>query len=141
MKRKIFIIAVLTLICTSCDWNWGWNWDFKTTNGQQIQGPSDCSYNEWSWNNGIAIVDGSYYDFRSKYFSFVTNISGEFTFCYITKTSNSFIEVTLGGQTAFEADDLASDWCTVNLGYLKSGTTVRFEGEYCAVKDLIISEK
>lgn len=145
MKKKILIIIILVLTCTSCSWNWGWNWDvddeIKTNQEQKIQGPADCITNEWSWNNGVAEVGDTPYATRLKYFSFNTSISGKFTFAYSTTNANGTLKVEFNNNTAFEESHHESGLHNVDLGNLKSGTTVKFSGKYCYVKDLIITNK
>lgn len=144
MKNKFLIIAVILLTGTSCGWNWGWNWDVdkevKTNQEQKIQGPTDCITNEWSWNNGVATVGGSTSGGRYKYFTFSTSVSGKFSFAY-SSSDNGFLRVEINNNDAFEESDIESGWQIVDLGNLKSGTTVKFTGGYCSVKDLIITDK
>lgn len=144
MKNKFLIIAVLLLTGTSCGWNWGWNWDVdkevKTNQEQKIQGPADCITNEWSWNNGVATVGDSFYEGRRKYFTFITSISGKFTFAY-SSSSDGSLSININNNIAFEEYNIESGWQIVDLGNLKSGTTVKFTGRYCSVKDLIITDK
>lgn len=145
MKNKFLIIAVLLLTGTSCGWNWGWNWDVdkevKTTNQEQkIQGPADCITNEWSWNNGVATVGSSTSEGRHKYFTFSTSVSGKFLFAY-SSSSDGGLRVEINNNIAFEEYNIESGWQIVDLGNVKSGTTVKFTGSYCSVKDLIITDK
>lgn len=146
MKNKFLIIAVILLTGTSCGWNWGWNWDVdkevKTTNQEQkIQGPADCITNEWSWNNGVATVGGTV-DGNYRYFTFCTSISGVFTFDYSAISYGpGHLWVEINGKPAFEHVNFGSGWKAVDLGYLKSGVTVKFLGYECCVKDLIIIDK